>query len=116
MASLGTLVVNLKANTDQFKRGMQSAEATMGSFRDAAFAAATGAAGLGLLKLAADAETLKVKLEVLLKSGSAANEMFRKIGDFAASTPFQKHHQLKHCYTLVYYYKKNKLNFWTLKF
>lgn len=54
----------------------------------AALAVGAGAAKIG--GLAIDAEQLQVKFRVLLKSGDAASAMLKDIGDFAASTPFQK--------------------------
>lgn len=90
MASLGTLVVALKADTAQFKKGMKSAGAEMQGFASTITALAAGAAGAGMLKLAADAETLQVKLKTLLGDGASAAAMFKEIGEFAAKTPFQK--------------------------
>ncbi len=90
MASLGDLVVNLSANSQQFTRKMNKARGVVSDFALAAAAAGTAAVGLGLVKLAADAETLEVKFRTLLGSAAAAQDMMRQIGDFAASTPFQQ--------------------------
>jgi tape measure domain-containing protein len=90
MASLGDLVVRLTANNDQFNRTMKNSQDTLGRFSKAVLALAAGAGGIGILKLAADAETLQVKLRTLLGSGEAAGQMFKDISQFAAETPFQK--------------------------
>lgn len=47
-------------------------------------------AALGALKLAADAETLGIKLKVLTGSADTANRVMSKMDAFAADTPFQK--------------------------
>ncbi len=47
-------------------------------------------AALGAVKLAADAETLGIKLKVLTGSAETANSVMRKMDAFAADTPFQK--------------------------
>ena len=48
MSNLGTLVVNLKANTDQFTKGLKKSESSLGKFAKSvgAFSAKLGAAGL----------------------------------------------------------------------
>ena len=51
---------------------------------------AAGATAKAMLGLATDAEQLHVKFRVLLKSGTAATAMLKNVGEFAASTPFQK--------------------------
>ena len=43
----------------------------------------------GMLKLAADAETLQVQFEVLLGSADKARAKLKELRDFAASTPFE---------------------------
>lgn len=90
MASLGDLVVNLTANTKPFQQGMKQSQQVLSNFQANAIIAAGAAGAIGLIKLAADAETLEVKFRVLLKSGQAASLMMQEIGRFAASTPFQK--------------------------
>jgi len=47
-------------------------------------------AALGALKLAADAETLGIKLKVLTGSAATANKVMSQMDAFAADTPFQK--------------------------
>jgi len=47
-------------------------------------------AALGAIKLAADAETLGIKLKVLTGSADTANRVMAKMDAFAADTPFQK--------------------------
>jgi len=93
MSSLGDLVVNLKANTTNFVRGMKRSQNSLRDFSrlaSTAVIAAGAAAGAGLLKLAADSEVLQVKFKVLLKSGEAAAAMIQDINKFAAETPFSK--------------------------
>jgi len=87
MASLGDLVVNLRADNSHFQKNVKQSQGAISSF--AAAVAAIGA-GVGLAKLAADAETLQLRFKSLLKSGSAAAAMLDEIGEFAANTPFGK--------------------------
>jgi tape measure domain-containing protein len=47
-------------------------------------------AALGAVKLAADAETLGIKLKVLTGSADTANRVMAQMDAFAADTPFQK--------------------------
>lgn len=89
MASLPDMVTRLVADTSNFQRGMTSAQQTINKFATATLAIG-GVAAVGLVKLAADAETMAVKFKVLLKSGTAAAAMIGEISDLAASTPFQK--------------------------
>lgn len=49
-----------------------------------------GQGAIGLVKLAADAETTETQFRVLLGSGEAAKKMIAQIDQFAAKTPFQK--------------------------
>lgn len=90
MASLGDLVVNLTANSGQFTRKMQQARGVVSDFALSATAAAVTAAGIGLVKLAADAETLQTQFRTLLGSTSEAARLMEDINTFAAETPFQK--------------------------
>jgi tape measure domain-containing protein len=107
-SSLGDLVVNLSANTSGLQRGLQRAQASVGTFASRASRAVTGftdklftmrnaliGAGVtsavgGMIKLAADAETLAVQMEVLTRSSSVAADVLERISVLAASTPFQK--------------------------
>jgi tape measure domain-containing protein len=90
MASLGDLVVNLKANSKNFDSNLKKAQGSVSNFAQGVLALATGAAGMGMLKLAADAETLAVQFKVLLGSASGAKQMIADIDKFAATTPFAK--------------------------
>jgi tape measure domain-containing protein len=90
MASIGNLVVNLTAKTDKFRKEMRKSKAVVSDFALNATVLAGVGIGAGLLKLAADAETLQVKFRVLLKSGDKAAAMMKQIGQFAAATPFEK--------------------------
>ena len=74
MASLPDMVTRLVADTSNFQRGMTSAQQTINKFATATLAIG-GVAAVGLVKLAADAETMAVKFKVLLKSGTAAAAM-----------------------------------------
>jgi tape measure domain-containing protein len=89
MASLGDLVVNLQANNSHFNKGLKESRKALQSFATAT-AVIGGVAGAALTKLAADAETLKLRFTSLLKSGTQAAAMLDEIGQFAANTPFGK--------------------------
>ena len=99
MASLGDLVVKLKANTSDFRREMSASNATLKKFGKSARSmfkglaiggAATAAAGLGLVKLASDAETLTTQFKVLTGSADDAKMMMENLSTFASGTPFGK--------------------------
>lgn len=90
MASLGDLVVNLKARTGSFIRDMKKADSAVGGFASSAVLAASAAAGGWMVKLAADAQQLQLQFESLLGSGDAAAAMIGRINEFAKTTPFQK--------------------------
>ncbi len=112
MATLGDLVVNLSANTTRLQQGLNRGQQSVKGFTSRATAvvqsgvdrmrAALGSiggafAGLsvigatgGMIKLAADAETLSVQLEVLTGSADTASKVMSDVSEFAASTPFQK--------------------------
>lgn len=101
MASLGDLVVNLRANTAQFTRSMRSAETRISSFARKSFRALTdlrtliaGAAVTSvtgaMIRLAAQAETLSVQFKVLTGSATTAKRVMADVAAFAAETPFQK--------------------------
>jgi tape measure domain-containing protein len=110
--SLGDLVVNLSANTRGLQSGMQRGQRTVQTFSQRATSTieagvtrmrgllasiagplaglSAGAAVGGMIKLAADAETLSVQLEVLTGSADTATKVMKDVAKFAASTPFQK--------------------------
>jgi len=90
MASLGDLVVNLKASTGQFNSSIKKSQSVIGGFAASVAGLATGSIGLGIIKLAADAETLQVQFKVLTGSAEEAEKMVKRLGDFAATTPFSK--------------------------
>lgn len=52
--------------------------------------AGAAAAGVAMVKLASDAETLNTQFKVLTGSQEAATQLMQEIDQFAASTPFQK--------------------------
>lgn len=107
MASIGSLVVNFAASTQALESGVskamrivqgfgRNAAAAVGnvtrnvlSFRGmvAGLAGATGVGGL--LKLAADAETLSMQFKVLTGSAQTAAKLMGQIQQFAAATPFE---------------------------
>ena len=107
MASIGSLVVNFAASTQALESGVskamrivqgfgRNAAAAVGnvtrnvlSFRGmvAGLAGATGVGGL--LKLAADAETLSMQFKVLTGSAKTAATLMGQIQQFAAATPFE---------------------------
>jgi tape measure domain-containing protein len=112
VATLGDLVVNLSANTQRLKSGLNRGQQDVQSFSTratstiqkgvstmrAALGSIAGTLGtlsvagavVGMVKLAADAETLSVQLEVLTGSAGAAAKVMKDVSKFAASTPFQK--------------------------
>lgn len=101
MASLGTLVVNLGANTAALTAGLANASSqvsqfaskvnrTMGRAMKIGAGVATGVAagGVGFIALAADAERTAVSLEVLLGSAAAANDVISNLRAQALKSPF----------------------------
>lgn len=101
MASLGTLVVNLGANTAPLAAGLNSASSQVAAFASrtsrtlgsalkigGGVAAGAAAAGVGFVALAADAERTAVSLEVLLGSASEAERVILTLRGQALESPF----------------------------
>lgn len=97
MATLASLVVNLRADTAQYQSKMGVASKTLGSFRGAvARAAVVFGAGFGLAKAARfivntnrEFERLNAQLMTVTGSATAAAQAFDFLEKFAAETPFQ---------------------------
>lgn len=107
MASIGSLVVNFSASTQALESGVAKASRLVAGFGRNATAAIgnvtrnvlsfrgmvaglAGATGVGgLLKLAADAETLAMQFKVLTGSAKTAATLMSQIQQFAAATPFE---------------------------
>lgn len=107
MAALGDLVVNLSANTAMLTSGLQRATGMVSGWAKSAggmvnkafsgifsmkgmLAGFGGAAGLGgVIKMAADVETLGVQFRVLTGSAETAAALMADIKTFAAETPFE---------------------------
>ena len=108
MASANSLVVNLTAKTSAFERGIARARRRIAAFATYAKRTVTGigrtlmnpatvlggfAAGAGIggmIKLAADVETLSVQFKVLTGSADDAARVMQDVQKFAAETPFQQ--------------------------
>jgi tape measure domain-containing protein len=108
MASANSLVVNLTAKTSAFERGIARARRRIAAFATYAKRTLTGigrtlmnpatvlggfAAGAGvggMIKLAADVETLNVQFKVLTGSADDAARVMADVQKFAAETPFQQ--------------------------
>jgi len=91
-----TAAVSAKAGT-ALTGGVTKGVKSMGSSVSGAFknvgAFAAGAlpfAAIGAMKLAADAETLAIKMKVLTGSTDEASRVMGQLDQFAADTPFQK--------------------------
>lgn len=107
MSTIGNLVANLSLNSQNFTSGLQNARGSLGGFsRFAANAFSELAGNLGAravtgliggikrlgtesLRLAADAEMLKVSFTTMLGSADDAEKLTASLQGFAASTPFQ---------------------------
>ena len=103
MATIGTLAVNVVANTGRFQKGMKGSTKAVKSFGRAINAAklqiagfagllgvSGGFAGLGFaVKLAADAEQARVAIANMLKSMAKAKKLIAEIDKFSAVTPFE---------------------------
>lgn len=101
MASLGTLVVNLGANTAALQAGLSRASSQVAQFGSkvnrtlgsgiriagGVLAGITGA-GVGFTALAADAERTAVSLEVLLGSASESTRVIKELRAQALKSPF----------------------------
>lgn len=107
MASLGTLSVDIGARTSKFTQGLAAAQSkamafgksVTGSLRSLTSiggqvgqflgVASIGAAATGMIKLAADTETLGTQFKVLTGSAETAQSVMASIQQFAAETPFE---------------------------
>lgn len=100
---IGDLVVRVTASTSALSRALSNAESMVqrsasrigGFLKSAAkgvlaIGAVGAAGGLGLLKLAADAETMATQFKVLVGDADKAKRLLEDIGRFAAATPFEK--------------------------
>lgn len=83
MASIGTLVVGLTANTGSLQRGLATASRVI-----AGFAAGASAGAVGLVALAGKAEQTAVAMEVLLGSATAAQNVIGTMRQMAIESPF----------------------------
>lgn len=119
MASANSLVVNLTAKTSAFERGIARAQRRLTSF--AKFAKRTigniakslltptgilgtlgvGAGGAAVLKMAADAETLQIQLEVLTGSARSASELLQKMQALAIESPFDRQQLIEGTKTMI---------------
>lgn len=107
MASLGTLSVDIGARTSKFTQALSAAQARAASFGKAVTSslrsltsiggemgqmlgiASIGAAVTGMVKLAADTETLATQFRVLTGSADEAAAVMAEIQKFAAETPYE---------------------------
>ena len=101
MASVGDLVVNLATDTRKWSAGLNKAGSQLRTFTGSAVkslakvsaAAAGTAAAFAAIKgvqLAADAESMAVRMRTMLRDAEAADKLLGKIANFSAATPFQK--------------------------
>jgi len=103
MASLGTLSVNIGANTRPLQQGLQGALASAKSFASGVMQTFTGMQlssiftsavqqtkqmAISVVKLAADAELAEAKFSVLLGNAKDGAAMFRELEKFALRTSF----------------------------
>ena len=103
MASLGTLSVNIGANTGPLQQGLQGALANAKSFASGVMQTFTGMQlssiftsavqqtkqmAISVVKLAADAELAEAKFSVLLGNARDGAAMFRELEKFALRTSF----------------------------
>jgi phage tail tape-measure protein len=102
MATLGTLAVNVVANTAGVEKGMARARSAVSSiktpikdaigsllnFKNAMAGIAAGVVVGGIVKLTAESETLKTRLTTLTGSAETAGKVFKDLKTFAAKTPF----------------------------
>ena len=101
MSTIGDIVVNLAANTSKFSKPMLGATKTLGRFASNAASSfakiTTAAAGAGAMfasirgvKLAADAESMAVRMRTMLGDAGKARALLDDIQNFSAATPFQQ--------------------------
>ena len=103
MASLGTLSVNIGANTRPLQQGLQGALANAKSFASGVMQTFTGMQlssiftsavqqtkqmAISVVKLAADAELAEAKFSVLLGNAKDGAAMFKQLEKFALRTSF----------------------------
>lgn len=103
MAVIGALVTDVSADTTKFSRGMDQATGRVSSFARDVSAIISGiaiadigskvvgglwSAGKGMVALAAEAETMRIEMEVLTGSAKAGGDMFRRLEKFAQRTSF----------------------------
>ncbi len=103
MASLGTLAVNIGANTRPLQQGLQSALASAKSFASGVMQTFTGMQlsnlftgavqqtkqmAISVVKLAADAEVAQARFSVLLGNVADGAAMFKQLEKFALRTSF----------------------------
>jgi tape measure domain-containing protein len=107
MASLGTLSVNIGARTNAFTKALDAAQARASAFGKGVTSSlrslgsiggqmgqllgvgSIGAAAVGMVKMAADAETLSTQFRVLTGSAETTEAVMGDIQKFAAETPFE---------------------------
>lgn len=99
MASLGSLAVNLVANSSQFVTGMAIAEQSLNNF-----AAKIGAMKIAMevfagikeiVRLAAEFQLVSVELEVLTGSAIEAKKMIEELYELGLESPFGAHQFLQ---------------------
>ena len=101
MSTIGDIVVNLAANTTKFTKPMIGATKTLGNFASNAAtsfakitsAAATAGATFASIRgvqLAADAESMAVRMRTMLGDAAKARKLLDEIQTFSAATPFQQ--------------------------
>jgi len=103
VASLGTLAVNIGANTRPLQQGLQSALASAKSFASGVMQTFTGMQlsnlftgavqqtkqmAIAVVKLAADAEVARARFSVLLGNVADGAAMFKQLEKFALRTSF----------------------------
>lgn len=93
--SVGSLFVNLVAKTDKFEKGLQRARGKLNDFAKSAarYGKLAGVALVGLgvyaVKVAAQFETITVRLKTMLGSMDAAKKMMKDINEFSKRTPYE---------------------------
>jgi len=99
MASLGSLAVNLNANSSNFVAGMAGAESALNKFAIKATAIKVAMevfAGVKeIIRLAAEFELVSVELEVLTGSAIEAKEMIEELYQLGLESPFGAHQFLQ---------------------
>jgi len=111
LSSLGTMYVNILADTTQFQRSMQRLGTTLSNAGDkiknvgktlsAALTLPIAGLGIAAVKTASDFEKLKTQLNVLTGSAEKGAETFEKLLKFSARTPFQMKDLLRATTTMM---------------